>query len=272
MIRKKTQYAISIIAIIIGIVWINTIDNPSPKSITRDYPAIKESGILHAVTEYNTISYHVQGNTIQGFDYELLHAFSKEKKLKLEVTPEMSYEKRIEGVTKGKYDILATGTVITSPLKDSLLFTHTLLLSKQVLIQRKKKPENDSTFIQNQLDLANKKIYTIKGSPAVLRLHNLMNEIADTIYIEEIDMYGPEQLLAMVAGEDIDYAVCDLSIAQKLITDFPNLDIKLDIGFTQFYAWGVNKHAPALLDSLNEWLTRFQKTDEYKQLYKRYFN
>lgn len=104
----------------------------------------------------------------------------------------------------------------------------------------------------------------IKGSPALLRIHNLIDEIADTIYINEVELYGPEQLLAMVSGGDIDYAVCDENIARASIDDFPNLDINTDISFTQFYAWGVSKHSPALLDSLNVWLNDFVQTPKYK--------
>ena len=127
----------------------------------------------------------------------------------------------IIGIIEGKFDILATGTVITTQSKDTLLFTHPLALSKQVLVQRKQEEgEPDSTYITSQLDLAHKKLHVIKGSPALLRLHNLMNEIADTIYIEEVAQYGPEQLLAMVAGKDIDYAVCDENIASQLLPRF----------------------------------------------------
>ena len=243
-----------------------------PKTAPRDYPEIAKSGVLNAVTEYNAISYHVKNDTIAGFDYELLHAFAKEKKLRLEITPEMSFEKRMEGIGTGKYDILATGTVVTTRLKDSLLFTRHILLSKQVLVQRKKEKGKDSLYISSQLELGGKTLHVIEGSPSLLRIHNLINEIADTIRIRQVKEYGPEQLLAMVAGGDIDYAVCDENIALASLAAFPNLDISKDISFTQFYAWGVNKRSAVLLDSLNRWLDRYMQTEEYGRLYKRYFN
>jgi ABC-type amino acid transport substrate-binding protein len=61
-------------------------------------------------------------------------------------------------------------------------------------------------------------------------------------------------------------------IAKASIKDFPNLDINTDISFTQFYAWGVGKYAPILLDSLNSWLDTYTESKEYKQLYNKYFN
>lgn len=87
----------------------------------------------------------------------------------------------------------------------------------------------------------------------------MIEEIADTIYIREVELYGTEQLISMVAAGDIDYAVCDEYIARAFAQNYTNLDINTDIGFTQFYAWGIGKHAPILRDSLNSWLQDYQR-------------
>ena len=76
------------------------------KGNPRDYQTIVESGILRAVTEYNSISYFADGDTVSGFHYELLNAFARSKGLTPEIIPEMSFEKRQEGILTGKYDIL----------------------------------------------------------------------------------------------------------------------------------------------------------------------
>ena len=202
------------------------------KSEPRDYQAIVESGVLRAVTEYNSISYFADGDTVSGFHYELLNAFARSKGLAPEITPEMSFEKRQEGILTGKYDILANSTIVTSESKDSLLFTHPILLNKQVLVQRKPGQENDSMYIHSQLELARKTLHVVKGSRAV----------------------------------------CDESIAQASINDFPQLDIETAISFTQFYSWGVSKHSPILLDSLNAWLDTYTQTPEFRELQKKYYN
>lgn len=270
--KKLLRYALLAIAVGIGISLFRPKSETEVPTRPRDYAEIMKSGTLRAVTEYNAVSYHVNGDTIGGFDYELLHAYATRQGLKLEMVPEMSFEKRIEGVLSGRYDILATGTAVNVRLKDTLRFTHPLLFSKQVLVQRKKTtPEDTAYYIGNQLQLANKTLHIIKGSPALLRIHNLIAEIADTIYIKEVEQYGPEQLLAMVSEGDIDYAVCDEAIAKKSLGSFPNLDTQTDISFTQIYAWGVSKQSVALLDSLNAWLDKFVGTTEYKTLYNKYY-
>jgi ABC-type amino acid transport substrate-binding protein len=241
-------------------------NEPAPRS----YEEIIRSGVLRAVTEYNSISYHAQADSIGGLHYELLQAFAESKGLKTEITPEMSVEKRIEGIQLGIYDLLANNVLISSERKDSLLFTSPILLSRQVLVQRKPTEMNDQNYINSLLDLAGKTVHVVKESPSILRIRNLSNEIGDTIYIDEIEKYGQEQLLAMVAAGDIDYAVCDESIALTAANDLPRLDFETTISFTQFYSWGVNKENTILLDSLNAWLDSFKQTEAFQKLLKKY--
>ena len=226
-----------------------------PLGHPRDYAAIAKEGILRVATEYNSISFYVDGDTISGFHYELIQAFARDKRLKAEITPVMSFEERLKGLSEGRYDVIAYGILATSKLKDSLLLTSPIVLNKQVLVQRKENGENDSLYIRNQLDLARRTLHVVKGSPSILRIQNLGNEIGDTIYIKEIEKYGPEQLISLVAHGDIDYAVCDESIAQAVADSLSQIDINTAISFTQFYSWAVSKQSPVLLDSLNTWIS-----------------
>ena len=183
----------------------------------------------------------------------------------------MSFDKRLEGLATGEFDVIAYGILATSELKDSLLLTTPIVLNKQVLVQRKAISPTDSLFVKSQLDLAGKTLHVVKGSPSILRIRNLGNEIGDTIYIKEIDKYGSEQLISLVAHGDIDYAVCDDSIARAVADSLPQIDINTDISFTQFYSWGVSKQSPVLLDSLNSWLQTFRNSDEFKSIYRKYY-
>lgn len=246
-------------------------DTPAVDNTPRDYPAIAADGILRAALEYNSISLHKEGDTLSGFDYELIGAFARDHNLQVDITPEMSFEKRLEGLATGKYDLIANGILATSELKDSLLLTIPIALTKEVLVQRKPTEENDSLFIRTHLSLAKRTLHVVKGSPSILRIRHLSDEIADTIYIKEVEMYGPEQLIAMVAHGDIDYAVCDEQIARAAAESTPQIDISTDISFTQFYSWAVNKKSPALLDSLNTWIEDFKQSRKYQKIHRKYY-
>ncbi len=243
-----------------------------PPGHPRDYAAIAKEGILRIATEYNSISFYVDGDTVSGFHYELIEAFARDKGLQAEIMPLMSFEERLKGLAEGRFDVIAFGILATSELKDSLLLTTPIVLNKQVLVQRKATEESDSLYIHSQLDLAQRTLHVVKGSPSILRIQNLGNEIGDTIYIKEIEKYGPEQLISLVAHGDIDYAVCDESIARAVADSLPQIDINTAISFTQFYSWAVSKQSPVLLDSLNTWLDKFQKEAEYQKIYKKYYD
>ena len=269
--KKYLKYGLmGVIAAVVSVVVFQPKEREAAPPVVRSYEDILKSGILRAVTEYNSVSFHVQDDTLGGLHYELLQAFAQAKGLQAEISPEMSAEKRWEGLQNGTYDILANNVLISSDRNDSLLFTHPILKSKQVLVQRKPQSDNDSLYVRSLLDLAHKTIHIAKGLPSFLRIRNLSNEIGDTIYVKEIEKYGPEQLIALVAGGEIDYTVCDESIAQACIANLPQLDIETPVSFTQFYSWGVNPKNTVLLDSLNAWLEIYKDTPAFQELIKKY--
>lgn len=273
MIKKLFRYLVPVVIVLALLFSLRNCEKKEkPVGHPRDYAAIAKEGLLRVATEYNSISFYVDGDTVSGFHYELIEAFARDKGLKVEVNPLMSFEERLKGLSEGQYDVIAYGILATSELKDSLLLTSPIVLNKQVLVQRKENSENDSLYIRSQLDLARRTLHVVKGSPSILRIRNLGNEIGDTIYIQEIEKYGDEQLIALVAHGDIDYAVCDESIAEAAADSLPQIDINTAISFTQFYSWAVSKQSPVLLDSLNTWLDKFQKEKEYRKIYQKYYD
>ena len=127
----------------------------------RDYAEIAANGTLRAATEYNSISFYVDGDTLSGFHYELIEAFARDHSLQVAITPEMSFNERLEGLAEGRYDVIAYGLLATSELKDSLLLTAPIVLNRQVLVQRKMDSPDDSLFVRSQLDLAGKALNVV---------------------------------------------------------------------------------------------------------------
>ena len=81
-----------------------------PKGHPRDYAEIAAEGIIHASTEYNSISFYVDDDTLSGFHYELIEAFARDHGLQAAISPEMSFNKRLEGLADGQYDGLPTAS------------------------------------------------------------------------------------------------------------------------------------------------------------------
>ena len=238
---------------------------------TRDYNEVQSEGTLRIVTQYNQSGYFASGDTIQGFQYELCRAISEISGLEVQIFLNMSLAESFTGLKDREYDIIARNIPITSEIKENYLFTDPIVLSKQVLVQRTVEANDSTPLVSNQLDLAEKTLYIPENSPALLRIQNLQHEIGDTIYVIEEGRYSSEQLIIMVAGGDIDYAVCDLQIATVAAGQFPEIDIATDISFTQLQSWAVRKESVALLDSLNHWFGIIRDQGIYDEIYKRYY-
>lgn len=177
---RLSRYLVPVIIVLAIIFSIRQCGNQEkPSGHPRDYAAIAKEGILRVATEYNSISFYVDGDTVSGFHYELIQAFAYDKGLKTEITPLMSFEERLEGLSEGRYDVIACGILATSELKDSLLLTSPITLNKQVLVQRKENGENDSLYIRNQLDLAGRTLHVVKALPpsCVFKTWEMKSEI-----------------------------------------------------------------------------------------------
>ncbi len=226
------------------------------KSKSKDYPEIKEEGVLRIVTDYNSVGYYNTDDTIAGTQYELCKYIENLSGLSVEIHIENSLAESIRGLEEFKYDIIARNIPVTSQTKEMIAFTKPVSRSKQVLVQRAAKYNNGIEPIRNQIELAKKMLYIPENSPNILRIKNLAEEIADTIYINEEAGCNPEQLIHMVANGEIDFTVADEEIAIKNRKNLPQIDVKTEISFSQFQAWAIRKDSPVLLDSLNHWLKK----------------
>ena len=274
MISKKQLYFYIILLIIVALAMIllrNSITRKVYPKVRIDYSEIIEKGELSVVTDYNTIGYYVSGDTIQGFQHEMINALKKEWGIDINIFLENNLEDNLRGLQEGRYDIVARSIPVNSELKESIHFTEPLILNKLVLVQRKAQYNNDIEPLRQHLELAKKTIHVADGSPSIFRLNNLSHEIGDTIIVIENPTYEAEQLVMMVASGEIEYTVCDEKVAIRLSQELPEIDISTDISFTQIESWAVRKDSPVLLDSLNSWLSRFKQTHEFKNLLAKYY-
>lgn len=228
----------------------------------RDYEAIRKSGAINVVSEYNLEDYYISGDSIDGRQYDLCRFIANQSGLDVHIFLENDLATCIKGLEDKQYDVIARSIPITNENRQYLNFTVPISRNKQVLIQRIP-AENDSVkLIRNQLDLAYQTLYLPKGSSTVLRLKNLSEEIAEPIYMEEVENHTQEQLMYMVAYREIDYTVVDRGVAEKTIRNFPELDMETEISFTQLQAWAVRESSPALLDSLNRWIEMYNQAQK----------
>lgn len=268
---SKNKTILILIPVLICVATVFFILFSGDKNKPEDYVQIQKAGTLRIVTDYNSAGYFVSGDTIAGFNYDLIQLLASHIPFKIEILLESSLDKSIEGLQSGKYNVMARNIPVTSELRNVLRFTEPVAQNRQVLIQRKKDSNDGIEPIRSHLSLAGKTLYVPFNSPAILRIRNLSHEIGDTIYVKEDQTYGAEQLAMMVAAKEIDYAVCDEMIAIKVAGALPEIDYSTLIGFTHLEAWAVSEQSPVLLDSLNAWIKQMKNTKEYNTIYKKYY-
>lgn len=253
-INRFSVYIITLLLCVIIMIGLNLYIRKNLREKTRDYPQIEKEGVLRIALDYNRSSCFVSGDTMAGFEYELCKALEKHTGLRIELYPETNLSQSLEGLKSRQFDIVASAIPITLEYKEEFNFTEPILTNRLVLVQRKAESNHQIQPIRNLLELAHKDIYLPAHSASTQRLNNLAEEIADTIYLHEDDVYGEEQLIIRVACGEIDYAICDESIARTMKKNYPQLDILTAVSFNQFKGWALRKESTILLDSLNNWL------------------
>jgi len=244
----------------------------------RDWPQIHESGKLIALTDFNSTDYFIYRGEPMGYEFELLKALAQYLNVTLEIRVDNDLERSFRKLEGGQCDVLAINLTVTKERKKIIRFTDPIGQTRQVLVQRKPKGWRrmtqdaiDRALIRNTLDLAKKKVYVQKNSSYADRLDNLMDEIGDTIYVEEVDVEA-ERLIKMVSDGEIDYTVADENVARVNRTYYPNLDVETAISFPQNLAWALRKeNTDQLLYMINSWIAGFRKTLDYAMIYKKYF-
>ncbi len=222
---------------------------------------------LDVAIEYSPVTYYTYADTLGGYNYDLLRLMSAKSGRPMKFHPVVTLEKALDGLDGGQYDMVVAQFPMTARDKSRFAFTDPIYVDQQVLVQRR-----DSHAIHSQLELAGDTVWVVKGSPMIERIASLSREIGDTIYVQVEELYGPEQLLMMVAGGDIRYAVVNRTIARAMTKRLPNLDRSVAISLSQFQSWMVSKRRQGLCDSLNMWHRQLrQDTAVLYGLQRRYF-
>ncbi len=253
-------------------------DQENGQNTEDDFTQVIKDGVLHVVVDYNSTNYFVYRGRPMGFQYELLKKLAEDLKLELELVVSNNLKETFDGLNSGRFDLVAKNLTVTKERGEMVNFTNPLLLTRQILVQRKPEgwedmdeQELEGKLIRDQLDLANQKVVVQKNTAYYNRLMNLSDEIGDSIIIEEDTIYGVERLVALVAHGEIDYTVCDENVAMVNQGYYPNLDIATPISFNQKLAWAVRKKSVELLNYLNTWIGNFKQTKEYERIYAKYF-
>jgi len=242
-----------------------------PNRQIRDLPVILKSGRLAVLTHGNSMGFSVNGDSVSGFQYEIIKAFADTLGVELVVTEQNDLKRCVSELQSGDYDIIANFLPITTEWKKEISFTMPIFSSHQVLVQRMANDSSASVKIKMQNELANDSIFISANSPFKMLLEHLSDDIAETIYILEIKNKSTEEMVRLVAEGRIKHTICDEQFAKRFKLKYPGIDVSLPIGFTQQLAWAVHPESTFLLEKLNAFLDDFIGSSAYWELYRKYY-
>ena len=246
---------------------------------TPDLSDIQERGVLRAATDFNSTNYFIYRGEPMGFHLELLRLFASHIGVELEISVSNTIQNNIDCIfIDDGCDLIAQSLWVSGSARTQLQFTEPHARSRMMLVQRKPEAwrqmstaELNRLLIRDQLDLAGKTVYVPDNPVFVRRMHHLIEEIGDTIYIVETGL-DVETLIEQVVKGNIDYVVGDETLTRLNQMYYADIDVQTPLSFQQHLAWAVRPGADELTGAVNDWLNDFKKTRHFAILYNKYHN
>lgn len=235
-----------------------------------DLPQIIQGGssgdTIDVAAIYGPMSYYLYDDTLGGLNHDLLMRMSRDLNKPLRLWAVSDLTSAIDGLEKGRYDILAS-LPSDSTVKSRFLTTRSIFLDRMVLIQLA--DSNGDLSIRSTLELGKDTVRIQRGSPVSARLTRLSAESGTPLSIKEEDL-SEEYLCMKVASGEYPLAVVNEKTAEKMKSRYPRLSYDNPISLTQFQVWLLNRKDSVLLESIENWLDSFINSKEGKTLLERY--
>ena len=233
----------------------------------RDWPAIRQSGLLRVITMNSPESYFILRGELMGFDYDLIKHFAKQHDLRLQIIVRESPEAMIESLLKGEGDVIAGSMTVTEKRRrQGVVFSRRYMNVTEKLVGHK-----DSKNIETLQDMNG---ITVVVNPHA-SYHQTLKKLQESginFTINTIEGVTAEQLINAVARQQFDYTVADSHMAQMEVT-YRNGDIKLSIPVSEQrrIAWGLRADQEKLKAQLGNFIRKEYRGLFYNITYKRYF-
>ena len=203
-----------------------------------------------------------------GFHYELAKAFADSLGVKLDIHVINGLDAQIKALQDGQCSFVAQFVPKTTCYGRNIAYMEPFELSRLMLVQRRDTGE----LIISQRQLDGKTLTIPQNKTMRMRIEHLSDEVVVNIAYVEVPDATIEDLVRLVAEGECQYTVCSAMQARILKQRYgQRLDFSLPLGFTQQYAWVLNRDARDLYAALSDFLQAFMQTPEYRDIYVRYF-
>lgn len=267
-IKGRLPIYIALLALVLACMWlVNRCSHPKDALIANEFTR-PQGDTLAVAIEMSPLTYAYSGDTVTGFDYEVLRDICRQHDQPVVFQPFTPLDYAFKGLESGQFDLVIANLPATSEMRKKFAVTEPIFTDRAVLVQRA--TADSSLQINNGRQLASNDVWIAANSPLRTRLENLAAESGDSITIKSDAAYNAELLCIMVAQGKIERAVVNESVARQMAADYPDLDISVPISFSQFQTWLVKRDNKQLLDKLDQWIKAYKSTRNYEELLQKY--
>lgn len=228
--------------------------NSQDRAATENKFGLLEDGVINVATspDYPPFEF-LEGDTITGFDIELLNSVAKLSDLEVKFSP-LEFESIITAVQAGQFDMGMSSFTETEERKKSVLFGDTYYYSAQVALV-----SADSSYTTLD-ELKGKKLGAGMGTTG---------ETAAKTLSEDVELIATSVGFPMLAGGQLDAYVCDIGVATNAVATGKYKMIEAPIS-EEKTAMVFKLGNTALQEELNKSLAEFMKSEEYTALLEKY--
>lgn len=239
----------------------------SSKRAIGDLDEIKKRGVIRAVTRNNAGSYFMWKGRVMGYEFELLEAFAKNQKLRLEVIVAPDHTEMIKMLLNGKADIAANLLTPTQRrIAQRMAFSSPTHRTKVRVVSRK------GDDIKSYADLSGRTVYLRESSShfdLFQRIHEKVPGINLELVPETMDI---QQIFDRIADGEYDVTFSDDITVDMERGWRDDIQSGLDLKDDHNHAWMVRESNPQLLKAINAFMKRKATAQTRNLLYNRYFN
>ena len=232
-----------------------------------DFDGIQKRKTLRVLTRNNAASYFLWRGELLGFEYELIKAFAKKHKLRLEVVVAPSHKDLIPMLKEGKGDVIASFMTVTDERKaQGIKFSRHHHMVSEIIVTR-----HDDVSLKKIEDLKGRSIYVRRSSAYWQTLEKLKSQGIDFNLKVVPETMETEEVIEKVAQGKYDLTLADSHILDIELTWRDDIKAAFPVGGPIKNAWAVRKKDSQLLIAINQFIKKEYKGLFYNVTYKKYF-
>ena len=239
-------------------------ESPPPPPAAPTLDDILRTGEITVITRNNGQCYYLYRGEKRGFEYDLAQLFADELGVRLKVKIADSWEGMIPSLMNGEGHFIAAAMTITPSRQQQIAFSQGYLDVRQQIIVNRNNGE-----VRDVKDLNGRMVHVRRGTSYQERLEELREFGLDVYVVTHPDM-PTEELIRMVAEDEIEITIADSNIAQRNRRYYPRAIVADSISDLEQLGWAVHPEATSLLHRINQFFEKIKKNGTFEEIYNRY--